>query len=272
MNNWDYISTFYKWLYTLGVRLHDDPRYFLNQNRLVKNDFRVADPADCNNIYLWFIERNSTDSANNVNPFENTKEYMEILKPIKDLTHEPVFLRGVPVNFRICAAPEAETRDYLQNNVPKESSDNFFKRSYLEVTLDDDALYSSSTISKQIASKIITYFSSENQRLGQYVDFNNLMDLILQIDGINRIRTVYVPLDENFREDPNNAIIYNGICMASYSLGVDGLIDIGADLEVSNSSRSLEQFQYGTIESHEGFIDSIKVIKKSVNSMNKVQY
>ena len=77
---------------------------------------------------------------------------------------------------------------------------------------------------------------------------------------------------ETGKEDPNSAIIYNGICFASYSLGFEGLIDVGADLEVSNSSRSLEQFQYGVIASNDSLVNSIRVIKKSLTSMNKVQY
>ena len=31
MNNWEYVSTFYRWLNQLGVTKHDNPRYYLIQ-------------------------------------------------------------------------------------------------------------------------------------------------------------------------------------------------------------------------------------------------
>lgn len=269
MNNWEYIASFYKWLYGLGIKNHNDPRYFLNQNRLVKNDFQIADPADCNNIYLWVLE-NSSSPMNDVKVSEKSETVWKLVKPIKDMTHEPIIMRAIAVDFKICAAPPDEVLSAL-NYKYKEDIDSFFKQSYLEVTLDDDALYSSSSIAVQIASKVITYFES-SKKLGQIVNFNDLVNMILEIEGINRIRTLFIPRDENGVLDPNSAIIYNGICFASYSTGLDNLIDIGADLEVSNSSRSLEDFQYAYFSSNETVLNNIKVIKKSLTSMNRVQY
>lgn len=270
MNNWEYVASFYKWLYNLGLRKHNNPRYFLNQNRLVKNDFQIADPADCNNIYLWVLE-NTSSPSDNENIIRTDSEFLRnTIKPIKDLTHEPILLRGIPVDFKICAAPTSEVIEAFENGTT-DAMNNFFAKSYLEITLDDDALYSSSSVAVQVASKFITFFES-SKRLGQIVNFNDLMNMILDIEGVNRIRTLYIPNDENGNPDPNSAIIYNGICLASFTTGLDNLIDIGADLEVSNSSRSLEQFQYAYVSNNDSVIKSIKVIKKSLTSLNKVQY
>ena len=273
MNNWEYVASFYKWLYNLGIRKYGNPRQFLNQNRLVKNDFQIADPADCNNIYLWVIENSASTAStarDDVRISETSTDTWTMLKSIKDLTHEPILLRAIPVDFKICAAPANDVVNALENFSDEETKE-FFKQSYLEVTLDDDALYSSSSVAVQVASRFITYFET-SRRLGQIVNFNDLLNMILDIEGVNRVRTLYIPKDDMGNLDPNSAIIYNGICMASYTVGLDNLIDIGVDIEVSNSSRSLEAFQYAAYIDNTTVVDSIKVIKKSLTSMNKVQY
>ena len=57
MNNWEYLASFYKWLYDCGVRYHQDAefpgRYYLDEVRFTRNGFDMVDAADANNIYLW---------------------------------------------------------------------------------------------------------------------------------------------------------------------------------------------------------------------------
>jgi hypothetical protein len=69
-NNWEYISTFYRWLYNLndngnfvkiGKRTSTKQNYYINQNRLMKYDYKWADASDVNNIYLWIKMRNESD-------------------------------------------------------------------------------------------------------------------------------------------------------------------------------------------------------------------
>lgn len=264
MNNWEYISTFYKWLYDLGSRYHNDPRYYLNQNQLIKNDYKVADPADSNNVYLWCI-MNSTNQSDDI---LNDTRFKNALEPIKDLTQEPVFLKAVTVNFEICAAPEETAKKYFANG----NFEDYNTHSFLEVTLDDDALYSNTMIARQVADKIIQYFDAQSQKIGALLNYSDLMNMIYSIDGIQRIRTVYYPIDENGQQDPNNAIVYNGIAFASWTAGLDGLIDLGVDLEVSNSTRSLEAFQYANLNDSGNIVKNIRVIKKSFMSLNKTEY
>lgn len=264
MNNWEYISTFYKWLYDLGVRYHDDPRYYLNQNQLIKNDYKVADPADSNNVYLWCI----MNSENQSDDLLNDTRFKNALNPIKDLTQEPVFLKAVTVNFEICAAPEETAKKYFKNG----NFEDFNRYSFLEVTLDDDALYSNTMIARQVADKILNYFSAKNQRIGTLLNYSDLMNAIYSIDGIQRLRTVYFPIDENGNQDPTKAIVYNGIAFASWTAGLDGLLDLGVDLEVSNSTRALEPFQFARLNDETNIVKNIRVIKKSFMSMNNVEY
>lgn len=264
MNNWEYVSTFYRWLYNLGSRYFKDPRHYLNQNRLVRNKFPIADPADCNNIYLWYRTRSGSQSDD-----ENTMDsYKGRLKPLKDMTHEPQFIDAIMVKFAICSGPVADIQVIQQNGF-----DGFEKRSWFEITIDDDAIYASPMIQRRVAGIIRKFFYDRSFKIGGFVNFNNLLSEIMDIDGVVNMRTVYIPLDENGTPNYQAPIIANGLCFASWTGGsLDKLIDEGIDMEVSNTGRTLEQFQYPSFESSLNIESYIKVIKRSMSSIQRVQY
>lgn len=81
MNNWDYMTTFYRWLYNLGINpvrevlesdlnLRKDEKHrralsgyrYLTKSRLVQAGYMYVDSADANNIYLWI----ASDSSKNM--------------------------------------------------------------------------------------------------------------------------------------------------------------------------------------------------------------
>jgi hypothetical protein len=70
--------------------------------------------------------------------------------------------------------------------------------------------------------------------LGGNIEYQNLMNKIYEISGVERIRTIYEPKDNK-----QNIIIRDGLCFASWS---STYIDIGDDLEISNSTRTLLDF------------------------------
>ena len=67
MNNWEYMASYYKWLYELGtngkfVEYNIRPAnqtYYLNKNKFTRNDYFYADAADACNLYTWI--KASTD-------------------------------------------------------------------------------------------------------------------------------------------------------------------------------------------------------------------
>lgn len=266
-NNWEYISTFYKWLYELGLKKNPpNPRYYLNQNKLVKMKYQVADPADCNNVYIWYRPVNENLEEKEIPAF-NKAAYS-----IKDMTHEPVACRGVPVNFAVSAAPVGILTDVLSSDGWHHSGTATGEDpSYIEVLMEDNVTYSNASVVSLIVDKIRLYFERD-LGLGNNMNLNDLLASIYEINGIARLRTVYCP-NEN---EPANAIVYNGLCFASWPGG--NILDIGDDLIVSTTSRNLEIFQYpiyngGTANStrYTGLKNSIRIIKRSLTSLNAVQ-
>lgn len=253
-NNSEYISTFFKWLYNIGLSKHNSASYYLNQNTLIRHDYISADPADSNNIYLW-------TKLNMVNVSNVRVDYIEDLQQIKALTIEPVFLQPIEVNFALCAAPEEKAKNYLKTDAFDETNET-----YIEITLSNNSIYINSVIQIEIESLINKYFSPTKLTLGMKVDYNDLTTQILAINGVERIRTIYAPTGEPSYSP--NIRIFEGLCFATWS---SGYIEVGDDLDVSNSTRQLEVFQFPSLYT-KSLTNKIKVIKKSISNSTRVQY
>ena len=258
-NNWQYASTFYQWLYNLGlngrrIKFGHRPAvtdYYLNQNRLQKYDMQYADSADGNNIYLWIKMRNDSTVYKDL--------IDEEILNIKTLTQEPVYLSPLDLNFSFCAADVDTAVKYIID-------DNVFDKdheSYLEVTLDDNTLYSNNDIKTEVQKIILDFFNESNFTLGQTLNFSDLANKILNVHSVIRIRTVYQD------KVTGQSRIINGISFATWT---SSIIDSGDDMEVSSISRTLEVFQFPKLYRSADISSKVKVIRKSISNVNAIQY
>lgn len=270
-NNWDYISTFYGWLYRLGLygiktdyidpitkqKRASNPSYYIDQSRLVKHDYFYADPADENNVYLWVkMHNNQKIEKDNLD---------EDLNLIKVLTAEMVYIEPIQVEFEICAAPIQRVLDYFNIDTVFDAQNE----SYLEITIIDNALYSNTSIKQQINGIFNQFFFEKNVNLGQVVNINELENLIYAIPGVQRIRTVFSSnVVDAFGNKSYDDKFIDGISFVTWS---SMLIDLGDDVVVSTMNRTLEDFQFPHMYSLNIF-DRIKVIKKSFSNNSTVQY
>lgn len=268
MNNWDYICSFFKWLYDLGIKSSNDSRKYLNHNKLIKSDYKIADASDSNNIYLWYVPSNVSSSENRTaeNKMPLMQRIINVIEPIKDLTHEPVLMTGVPVRFEICAADYNLAKKWIEDGGITNFIKNNKETTYIEITLGDNYLYSPLNIQSLIVEKFSKYFEHFN-KFGGAVNFGEIVTLISEIEGINKIRTIYKSSNDN------SPIIYNGISMASWTTDNNNLIDEGVDFEIGNSGRSLEKFQYAYMDniSIVNLLSQIKIIKTTASSLNQIQ-
>lgn len=252
-NNAEYISTFYRWLYNIGVKKHNSGDYYITPNRLTKYDLKYSDAADMNNVYIWIKMIADAEIYKNVLNSEITS--------IKTLTHEPVYLKPLDVYFAPCAQTEEQAMQmYFSNDTTMFDANNY---SYFEITIDNNTLYANSNIQQQIATKIQNFFNEDNFKLGQLVNYNDLLDDIYEIGSITNVRTVY------YNTETGEKRIQIGLSFATWT---STFIDYGDDLEISTNSRSLETFQFPILYNSANIASKIKVIRKSVNNINTVQY
>lgn len=290
MNNWDYMTTFYLWLYNLGLnpvrevfeselntslnevdqRKPDGMRY-LSKTRLVQSGYMFVDSADANNIYLWIAsdarEEMSTIKYNiNVN-----------INNIKTMTSETYPLNPVDVYFDLSFTPSQLYYDKLVQNGGNCEFD--LDNSYLEITISDNSIFSNVVIAQKVEDIIETAFQPQHCKIGQVVDYSGMLNSIYQINGVTEVRTVYYPVDylENIDTyEKYKTRVCDGIAFASWSytpvVSEKRLIDIGDDLQINNTSRTLEKFQFPRLAAGIDIAKKIKVIRKSMNSVNPVKF
>lgn len=252
-NNAEYISTFYRWLYNIGVKQHENGKYYITPNKIQKYDLRYADAADANNVYIWIKMKDDADI------------YKEVINSeivgVKTLTHEPVYLKPITVFFSPCAQEVSDAKEmFFKNNFTVFDEKNY---SYIEVTIENNTLYANSNIQQRIGQIVEDFFDENQFKLGQLVNNNVLIDKIYAIGSISNIRTVY------YNSDTGAKRIMNGISFATWSAD---FIDSGDDLDVSSSSKSLEPFQFPKLYNAANIVNKIKVIRKAINNVNTVQY
>lgn len=266
-NNWEYISSLYKWLYNLSLNGNytkkdlgieteysrpSSTSYYINQNRMIKYDLKWADAADVNNVYLWIQMRNDSDLMKQ--KFDND------VKTIKMLTQELVYLKPIDVMFTPCAATLDTAMKYF--NASNSTAFDPENESYIEVTLDDNCIYTNIDMQSRIANVIRLYFAENNMKLGAIVNFNDILQQIYNLGSIVRVRTIY-------KNSDGALIIQPDLCFATWSTK---LVDLGDDLVISNTSRSLEPFQFPKLYNSVELKSKIQVIRKTTNNINMVQY
>lgn len=135
------------------------------------------------------------------------------------------------VKFAVCANPDLEDIKARYFNETDTDFDQD-KESRIEITLDDNIIYVSNNIQKLVYDEIVRAFDVNAQRLGGVVKFQEITDRIYAINGVQRVRTVYVNGDK-YRA-------YDGISFASWS--DEAVLHFHEDLQVGNIMRHVEDF------------------------------
>ena len=186
----------------------------------------------------------------------------ERVQNVKVITQQPVYMKPLDVQFAICAQDKDDCYEkYFMKSSTKQFDPN--NESYLEVTIDDNTLYANTDMASKVKNVIRDFFNEKNFNLGQIVDYSKLTEQIYALGSISRLRTIW--------RDPDSGqeIILPGIAFATWTTS---LIDIGDDLDVSTTSRSLELFQFPRLYKSGSIESKIKMIRKTVGNNNSIQY
>lgn len=268
MNNTEYAAKFYKWLYKMGAQYFNDGQRYFQQSTWQRTDYRVMDPADSGNTYMWIVPDREDLTLGKTEIPRIEQNINSALKPIKTMTTDIQILNPVIVNFDICAAPVDRIRENYDGAIFDENCE-----SYLEITLDDDTLYVSASIQDEICRIIEEAFDRKTCVFGQNIDVRAMTDRIYAIAGVKRVRTIYFP-DEN---DVTTSRAYDGISFASWTPLLNGMSNGGdgpnsyVDVVVSNGTRHIEDFQFPHFSGSSMLRNRIKLIKKTLTTVNTIK-
>lgn len=275
MNNWEYLASFYKWLYDLGMNgkhivyqnyLGNDfqaaPTRYLHKSNFIRHDYFYADSSDANNLYIWMKTTNDNFEVDYA-----TRQLNTTLGPIKLMTAELVACKAINVFFDICAAPEDYVlASYLGSNWEDDSVFDENNESYIEITLDDNAIYVTNSLQKEVCNIILDGFDINKCSLGQAVKYDDILQKIYAINGIQKVRTIFKPVVDGVKSR-----VIDGLSFASWS-NAQSFIEIGDDLTISNTIRQLEDFQFPVFIGSSRLVNKIKVIKKSLSVVNTIKF
>lgn len=242
-------------------------------------------------MYL-FVKQNSNDSDKDITELEQLiTDIQAQTNAIKTMTAEIVVHPAVQVCFDICAAPEEYARQYYfaATGQDRPEQDEFLQvgtsmdefENYLEITLDDNSIYVSSLIVNTIAQIILECLSVSNCHLGESVKIDEMLQRIYAINGVQNIRTVFNPLSArsytaNGVQVTSRARAIDGISFASWTKRNFYLSPTGIDLDVTNSIRHLESFQFPvpgpSIQLISNLAKKIKIIKKSLSNISTIKF
>ena len=268
-NNWEYISTFYGWLYAIDEKL-------ININNLKL--FNSSDPADANNIYIWFLsedmvdcttEGGSADVGEYVGMYssENSREDIgKSIGSIKDVTEHPVFLyalckRWVPCAFEIT---DAEKLNLVQYENPNPFNPEHYI-SYFRIHVDSNHSNKLNYI-KSETYKIYKKYLFDDIKLGNTPNVPSLIKDVMAIDGVVNVTTVFNTREsEDDEGNPSTETEVNGMKFLTWTDTNNKLLTGYPDLAVSYNLPNIPEFQF--FKSAQTYSDFIK------NSLNfKVDY
>jgi len=242
MNNWDYISSFYRWLYNL--ELQNAGTSLLNNDLNTKYDYPWADAADFNNVYVFLSFKTSS--------IVSKTDIHAALMSLKPLTSEIVFVDPLTKYFVPCAYDDGYVTTNWDPNL-----DN-----YIEILVDENSLVAPEIVRGRVVDTITNYFLGTNQRIGNLLDFNVLMSSIYSINGVKRIRTIFKSSDAT---KPQRVI--NDLRFACWTNSIVS----GLDKDFVTGTHQLENFQFPAYL-EDSISSRVKVIVDSNLQATTIEY
>lgn len=172
MNNWEYLSTYLKYLYNLGLTRPSV------STQAVLNQVLFADSCNFNNVYIIGIPKVNTNTADYVAyiPPALKSNILQSLQTMKVLTCEPVVIDPIYLAFALCCPS-------VKNQVEIEDIEN----TQLHVQISQTSKINPNLTKSKIANIITNYFAKENCKLGQKVSTLQMQTEILALDGVEKI-------------------------------------------------------------------------------------
>lgn len=172
MNNWEYLSTYIKYLHKLGLTRPSIT------TQAVLNQVLFADSCNFNNVYIVGIPKINTNTADYVAyiPPALKSNILQSLQTMKVLTCEPVVIDPIYLAFALCCPSN-------KNEISIED----IETTELHVKISQTSKINPNLTKTKIANIITDYFEKDNCTLGQKISALQIQTDILALDGVEQI-------------------------------------------------------------------------------------
>ena len=262
-NNWEYVSSFYGWLYAICKENKEDaediPEKYINPNNLKK--FNSSDLADANNIYIWvldksFIDANSDEIQKNIGirsdliSGDSTK-FGNSIGAIKDITVQPIFLNAICKRFMPYALHTKEDLGKLNYDNPYPFNSETNIQNCFRIHIDSNYANSYNIIKSKTYSLIKSYLF-DNIALGYTPNIPSLIKDLMSIDGVINITTVY----NEEKDNPKTEIEINGMQFCTWTDTNSEVFDPKKDAKSAFNLPNIPCFQFfKSAQTYDDFIN-----------------
>ena len=218
VNNNTFIENYIKYFYDLGItRPNDDPRYAFNQ-------VNFSHSGQGNNIYLFMVPKIQSVDSNNVEYFLQNSQKNAIISSMSEMK---------ALNMELVPQDPIYQAFTLGLTQPGETpTTDIANSTYLVIKRTNDVRIDSNSIKDNINTIFQNYFSSTNCSLGQVISLNDIVSLILGVNGVNTFYMQRVLSD-------GTVITGNGLTLLSFNPNYSDV-----DIQVITSNLQLPYFKF----------------------------
>lgn len=211
MNNQDYLDTYIKYFYNLGVT---QPHL---ESRALFNHMKFADSCSFNNVYCFVVPKTVKNTLSYLTASQKSL-LISTMKEEKTLTSDIIPLDPVYLAFDFGLGDSNTTvfDDVEQTKILIEKTSGSRR--------------SDSSIISDVNQVIQDYFARSRNKLGKLVSVSELTANILGLEGVKSVSTTR----------PDLGITANGIRLVQWNP-----IYVDASFESLNGNLQLEDFQFG---------------------------
>jgi hypothetical protein len=178
-SNWDYTGKYLKYFNDINV----SPAGF---RQILLNQVLYADACNFNNIYICAIPQVSQGSSLKYLLPAQKEIISSNIQPLKTLTTEVMFLdpifKAVSFGVKTNDGVTITDKDFCRCQIIKSSSTRRSTRG----------------IQQEIVTIFNSFFDPMNAKLGAIFDYSSLVNQILAVDGVSKIRTIRTDTQETF--------------------------------------------------------------------------
>jgi hypothetical protein len=225
-NNEDYLKNHIKYLYDIGL---SSPQL---DNRVLINQINFSSSCNFNNIYIYCVPKNQSVDYLSV---ANKERMLDDMNEFKVLTSEIVLVDPIYMLFDF----------YLKTNDEELVTDNL-QNAKLQITKKNNTRRTNSAILSDVQKVFTDYFSKTNLTLGQLINTSQINADILNIDGVELIKTVRT--DKNVSVDGVSFLVWNSVYTKE-------------DINVYSQNIQLQDFQYAQFNDIANIVNRIEVLE-----------
>lgn len=243
VNNWDFLSEHIKYYFDIGV---EKPN--LN-SRILFNQVKFADSCNFNNIYLYAVPKlQKITSLTTRTNYLNSAQKQLILN---DINNVKLASAEIIVNDPVYVCID------LGIKIPGEDlSPSAADTTILQITRNVTSKRNPEAVKKEISEIFINAFSTTKDNLGTIISLTDITNQILQIEGVNDIKTIRTVNGVSYEIPGVSLLVYNPV----YS---------NIDITTITQDTQLPFFKFPYLNNQLEFINKISVITPSLQYLEK---